>query len=193
MPGDGGRDVAGILEGASNGSIKFMYLLGADEIDTSRLGSAFVVYQGHHGDAGANRADVILPGAAYTEKNATYVNTEGRVQLGRLAVYPPGNAREDWTIVRALSDAVGHKLSYDNLRQLRARMIEINSNFLNVDLAMPAAWEDFGTTSKMDSIAFDTGHVNFYMTDPISRASETMAHCTKTFLCADKRKTGTNG
>ena len=192
VPGDGGRDVAGILEGASNGSIKFMYLLGADEIDTSRLGSAFVVYQGHHGDAGANRADVILPGAAYTEKNATYVNTEGRVQLGRLAVYPPGDAREDWTIVRALSDAVGHKLPYDNLRQLRARMIEINSNFLNVDLAMPAAWKDFGTASTTDSVAFDTGHVNFYMTDPISRASETMAHCTKTFLCADERKTGTD-
>ena len=82
VPGEGGRDVAGILEGAQNGAIELIYLLGADEIDASWLGKAFVVYQGHHGDAGAARADVVLPGSAYTEKDGTYVNTEGRVQLG---------------------------------------------------------------------------------------------------------------
>ena len=103
LPGDGGLGLAGILAGAENGEIDVVYLLGADEIDMSRLGSAFVIYQGHHGDAGAHRADVILPGAAYTEKNGTYVNTEGRVQLTRLAAFPPGDAREDWTILRALS------------------------------------------------------------------------------------------
>ncbi len=117
VPGMGGRDVAGILAGAEKGEIEIVYLLGADEIDTAKLGKAFVIYQGHHGDAGAHRADVILPGAAYTEKNATYVNTEGRVQQTRLAVFPPGEAREDWKIMRALSEAVGHKLKVDTLAQ----------------------------------------------------------------------------
>ena len=88
-----------------------LYLLGADEIDTDDLGSAFVVYQGHHGDRGAARADVILPGAAYTEKDGIYVNTEGRVQLGRRATFPPGDAREDWKIIRALSAAMGQPLA----------------------------------------------------------------------------------
>ncbi|HYL48726.1 MAG TPA: NADH-quinone oxidoreductase subunit NuoG, partial [Stellaceae bacterium] len=98
VPQAGGRDTAGILAGCEKGEIEFIYLLGADEIDTKRLGKAFVVYQGHHGDSSAHRADVVLPGAAYTEKDATYVNTEGRVQHGRRAIFPPGEARDDWTI-----------------------------------------------------------------------------------------------
>ncbi|MHA1108285.1 MAG: NADH-quinone oxidoreductase subunit NuoG, partial [Alphaproteobacteria bacterium] len=125
LPGEGGRDVAGILDGAEAGDIAAIYLLGADEIDCGRLGKAFVIYQGHHGDAGASRADVVLPGAAYTEKNATYVNTEGRVQRTRLAVFPPGDAREDWTILRALSDRLGCTLPYDDVAALRRRMAEI--------------------------------------------------------------------
>jgi NADH-quinone oxidoreductase subunit G len=193
VPADGGRDVAGILDAAADGAIKFVYLLGADEIDTSKLDQAFVVYQGHHGDAGAHCADVILPGAAYTEKNASYVNTEGRVQMGRLAIHPPGDAREDWSIIRALSEPMGHKLPYDDLRQLRARMIEINSNFINIDQAIPAEWQDFGTAGKLSDTPFDGGSENFYMTDPISRASETMARCTETFIRSDERKTGTDG
>jgi NADH-quinone oxidoreductase subunit G len=193
VPADGGRDVAGILDGAADGSIKFVYLLGADEIETDKLGDAFVVYQGHHGDAGAHCADVILPGAAYTEKNASYVNTEGRVQMGRLAIFPPGDAREDWSIIRALSEPMGHKLPYDDLRQLRARMIEINSNFINIDQAIPAEWLDFGTVGKLTKTPFNCGSENFYMTDPISRASETMARCTETFIRSDERKTGTDG
>ena len=97
-----------------DGGVDVLWLLGADEFDTARIGAdTFVVYQGHHGDAGAARADVILPGAAYTEKPGTYVNTEGRVQRGFLAVYPPGEAREDWKILRAFSDVVGHTLPYD--------------------------------------------------------------------------------
>ncbi|MEE8622659.1 MAG: NADH-quinone oxidoreductase subunit NuoG, partial [Alphaproteobacteria bacterium] len=124
VPQTGGLDVAGILDGASSGRIEAVYLLGADEIDMARLKDAFVIYQGHHGDAGAARADVILPGAAYTEKNGTFVNTEGRVQLARLAVFPPGEAREDWKIVRALSETLGRKLPYDDLARLRARMAE---------------------------------------------------------------------
>src|SRR6266403_5571840 len=103
VPGSGGRDVEGILAGCKSGDIEVLYLLGADEIDTGDLGAAFVIYQGHHGDRGARRADVVLPGAAYTEKDGTYVNTEGRVQLARRAVFPPGEAREDWKILRALS------------------------------------------------------------------------------------------
>jgi NADH-quinone oxidoreductase subunit G len=193
VPGEGGLDVQGIMAGAQSGAVKLVYLLGADEIDMARLGGAFVVYQGHHGDAGAHRADVILPGAAYTEKNATYVNTEGRVQLARLAVYPPGDAREDWTIVRALSEALGKKLPYDSLRQLRSRMVEINSNFLNVDKATPATWHPFGTEGAVEPAPFASSVDNFYMTDPISRASETMAHCTDSFVRDQQGKTGTHG
>ena len=96
VPGSGGRAAEGIIAGCKSGDIEVLYLLGADQIDTADLGAAFVIYQGHHGDRGARRADVILPGAAYTEKDGTYVNTEGRVQLARRAVFPPGDAREDW-------------------------------------------------------------------------------------------------
>ncbi|HEX9446545.1 MAG TPA: NADH-quinone oxidoreductase subunit NuoG, partial [Dongiaceae bacterium] len=103
VPGTGGRDVRGIMDGAQRGEIEIVYLLGADEIDMNRLGQAFVIYQGHHGDAGAHRADVVLPGAAYTEKDGTYMNTEGRTQLGQRAAFPPGEAKEDWAILRALS------------------------------------------------------------------------------------------
>ena len=111
MPGKGGKDVAGIL----GSDMDFVYLLGADECDLSRLGSAFVVYQGSHGDRGAERADVILPGAAYTEKSATYVNTEGRAQQTVRAVYPPGSAKEDWKILRELSQRAGNTLPYDTI------------------------------------------------------------------------------
>ncbi|MFI4988839.1 MAG: NADH-quinone oxidoreductase subunit NuoG, partial [Alphaproteobacteria bacterium] len=119
LPGPGGRDTDGILEAAGKGEIEVVYLLGADEIDTRRLGKAFVIYQGHHGDAGAHRADVILPGAAYTEKTASYVNTEGRAQRTRRAAFPPGDAREDWAILRALSALLGHKLPYDSLAEVQ--------------------------------------------------------------------------
>ena len=105
LPGEGGRDMAGILAGAQAGEIDMVYLLGADEFDTEALRETFVVYQGHHGDAGASVADVILPGSAYTEKNGLYVNTEGRVQTTRLATFAPGDAREDWTILRAVRRA----------------------------------------------------------------------------------------
>jgi NADH dehydrogenase/NADH:ubiquinone oxidoreductase subunit G len=121
VPASGGKDVAGILGGCRSGAIELLYLLGADELDLANTGSAFVIYQGHHGDRGAARADIVLPGCAYTEKDATYVNTEGRVQLGRRAVFPPGEAREDWAIIRALSGALGRKLPFDSLRVLRQR------------------------------------------------------------------------
>ncbi|MBN8912879.1 MAG: NADH-quinone oxidoreductase subunit G, partial [Rhizobiales bacterium] len=115
-------DVASFVAAAEKGDLDLLFLLGADDIDMSRLGKTFVVYQGSHGDAGAHRADVIFPGAAYAEKSATYVNTEGRAQMTARAAFPPGEAREDWTIIRALSPLVGHTLPFDSLNVLRAGM-----------------------------------------------------------------------
>jgi len=177
VPGEGGRDVAGILAGCEKGEIGAVYLLAADEIDTKRLGKAFVIYQGHHGDAGAHRADVILPGAAYTEKPGTYVNTEGRVQLGRRAGYPPGDAREDWAILRALSERLGKTLSYDTLAQVRSRLVSVNKIFAAIDQQAPGAWGSFGKAGATTDAAFVSAVANFYMTCPISRASRTMADC----------------
>jgi NADH-quinone oxidoreductase subunit G len=199
LPGEGGLDTQGVLEAASGGGLDFVWLLGADELDMKRLGDAFVVYQGHHGDAGAHRADVILPGAAYTEKNATYVNTEGRVQLGRLAVFPPGEAREDWTILRALSERVGERLPYDNLGELRRRLIETAPVFAVVDRVEPAPWQALPATqveaagSALSKAPFTLPVGNFYMTDPISRASSTMAKCTEAFVLPKRAATGTDG
>lgn len=195
VPGPGGRNVAGIVEGAGKGEIDVVWLLGADEIDTTALGDAFVVYQGHHGDRGAHRADVILSGAAYTEKNATYVNTEGRVQLSRMAVFPPGDAREDWKILRAFSERIGRTLPYDSLREVRRRLVEANPVFGAVDTREPAPWAEIGTTQgRMDAAPFVSPVENFYMTDPISRASITMAKCVEEILGrGESGKTGTHG
>jgi len=192
VPRKGGLDLDGILDGAGRGDIEVVYLLGADEIDMARLGNAFVVYQGHHGDAGARRADVILPGAAYTEKNATYVNTEGRVQHGRLAVYPPGEAREDWKIPRALSEVMERPLPYNTLAEVRARLVKTNPVFARVDAVQPAAWGDFGGDGPVDATPFALPIDNFYRTDPISRASHTMARCTEVFVTGELEKTGTD-
>jgi NADH-quinone oxidoreductase subunit G len=192
VPQAGGRDVMGILEGAQGGEIGLVYLLGADEIDTNRLGDAFVVYQGHHGDAGAHRADVILPGAAYTEKDATWVNTEGRVQRGLRAVFPPGDAREDWAIVRALSDALGQTLPYDDLAALRAGMIEAAPQLGEIDAISAAEWGEFGAAGEMGAEPFASPVANYYMTDAISRASESMAKCTAS-AAAQPGATGTDG
>ena len=177
VPAEGGRDVAGILAGCEKREIDFVYLLAADEIDTKRLGKAFVVYQGHHGDAGAHRADVILPGAAYTEKPGTYVNTEGRVQLGQRAAYPPGDAREDWAILRALSERLGKTLPYDTFDDVRARLVAVNKSFAALDLQVAGTWGPFGKEGALSEAPFVSPVGNFYMTCPISRASKTMAEC----------------
>ncbi|MBV8121714.1 MAG: molybdopterin-dependent oxidoreductase, partial [Alphaproteobacteria bacterium] len=182
VPGPGGHDVAGIVEGCRSGRIEVLYLLGADEIDAEDLGSAFVVYQGHHGDRGASRADVILPGAAYTEKDGSYVNTEGRVQLGRRATFPPGDAREDWKIIRALSGAVGRPLPYDSLAALRERLHRVHPTFAEADQLRAAEWGEFGRPGPVDQTPFTYPIADFYRTDPISRASVTMAECSEVFL-----------
>ena len=193
VPGNGGKDVRGILDGAGKGEIEVVYLLGADEIDSAKLGNAFVIYQGHHGDRGAHRADVVLPGAAYTEKDGLYVNTEGRVQLALRAVFPPGEAREDWTIIRALSESLGKTLPFDNLAQLRARLRDAAPTFASLDKIEPAAWGAFGAAGQVSATPFEYPVKNYYMTDPISRASRTMARCTEEFVMGGAKKTGTDG
>jgi NADH-quinone oxidoreductase subunit G len=193
LPGENGLATDGILDGAASGSIEAVYLLGADEIDMSRLGDAFVIYQGHHGDAGAHRADVILPGAAYTEKNATYVNTEGRAQRAQLATFPPGDAREDWAIIRALSAVLGKTLPYDTLADLRENMTMANPVFGAIDDIVRADWGAFGEAGALSGDDFSSEIENYYMTDPISRASETMARCIAEILQGDAPRTGTDG
>jgi NADH dehydrogenase/NADH:ubiquinone oxidoreductase subunit G len=166
--------------------VSFVYSLGA-EAGIEKSPGAFVVYQGHHGDVGAASADVILPGAAYTEKAGTYVNTEGRAQRAMPAVAPLGSAQEDWKIIRALSETVGAALPYDTIGDVRRRMEEISPTFARVDDVQPSMWLNGATyahigakESKIDaSEAFGTSVTNFYMTDAISRASATMAKCTK--------------
>lgn len=196
VPGQDGRDLEGIFAGCINGEIDLVWLQGADEIDTARLGKAFVIYQGHHGDKGAHRADVVLPGAAYTEKNATFVNTEGRVQRSRMAVFPPGEAREDWKILRALSERVGKTLPYDTIGQVRARMATVNPIFACIDRVVPAVWgRNIGTSGPgpVGSAGFVSSVQMFHMTCAISRASETMAACVAARAAAVDPGTGTHG
>ncbi|MFZ0398408.1 MAG: NADH-quinone oxidoreductase subunit NuoG [Methyloceanibacter sp.] len=180
VPGKGGRDVDAILEGAEKGEIDVVYLLGADEIDTQRLGNAFVIYQGSHGDRGAHRADVILPGAAYTEKDAIYVNTEGRPQMTARAVFPPGEAREDWKIIRALSAVLGQALPFNSVSELRAKLFAACPHLALLDQVTPAdsgaigrlAGQDTGKTGRD---RFGEAITDFYLTNPIARASAIMA------------------
>ncbi len=188
VPGEGGRDLAAILDGATSGDVSFVYLLGADEVDMSRLGQAFVVYQGSHGDAGAHRADVVLPGAAYTEKEGLYVNFEGRVQRGRRAVFPPGDAKEDWTILRALSEVLGKTLPYDTLQSLRAAIVAQAPHFAALNSpavhkgADPAIWSNIGAAGSLDAtIPLRSAMPDFYLTNPVARASTVMAECSRVF------------
>jgi NADH-quinone oxidoreductase subunit G len=181
LPSAGGKDVAGIIAGAQSGDIKAVLLLGSDEIDTSKLGKAHVIYIGSHGDNGAHRADVILPAAAYTEKSATYVNTEGRVQRTQRAVAPKGDAREDGAIIRALSAYVAKTLPYDTLAQLRAKLGADHATFLGLDFApgthANSVAPPYGAAGAMQSTGFTTPIKAFHLTNPIARASRTMAEC----------------
>ncbi|MEE8663872.1 MAG: NADH-quinone oxidoreductase subunit NuoG [Acetobacter sp.] len=177
LPGKGGRSVAGMLKGG----VEVLWLLGADEFHVGDIGpDTFVIYQGHHGDAAAARADVILPGAAYTEKSGTWVNTEGRVQQSFQAVFPPGEAREDWRILRAFSDVVGHRLPYDTIESLRARMASINPVFAGG--VAPAGTGQAAQDGQIDGAEpFRVPVQSYYLTNPISRASETMAECARVY------------
>jgi len=176
VPGEGGKDTAGIL---TPGAVDVIFNLGADEIDIPA--GAFVIYQGTHGDRGAHRADVILPGAAYTEKSATYVNTEGRVQVTRRAGFAPGEAREDWAILRALSAVLGQSLPFDSLNQLRAQLYASNRVFAGIDRIAAGKGEDVAALAKLagkpGKAAFASAITDFYLTNPIARASSVMAEC----------------
>lgn len=176
-PGEGGKTAAQL---AAKGGADLLVLLGADEIDLKKS-DAFVVYVGTHGDAGAHRADVILPGAAYTEKSGLYVNTEGRVQMGFRAVFPKGEAKEDWSILRALSERLDRTLPYDTLDQLRAKLFADHPTFGRIGYVpeTPGAVDVSGLGAKgaLSDAPFRSAVSNFYLSNPIARASVTMAEC----------------
>ena len=178
VPAQGGLTAA---EMAAKGALDVLFLLGADEIDIAD--GAFVVYVGTHGDRGAHRADVILPAATYTEKSGIYINTEGRVQLADRAGFPPGEAREDWAILRALSDVLGHRLAYDSLAQLRGALFRAYPHVAQRDRIAPGSADAVrnlaGRGGAVDGAAFTAVIQDFYLTNPIARASAVMAECSK--------------
>ncbi|MGT2488839.1 molybdopterin-dependent oxidoreductase [Methylobacterium oryzae CBMB20] len=186
--GEGGLTFAQMLE---PGALDVLFNLGADERDVAP--GAFVVYQGSHGDRGASRADVILPGAAYSEKSATWVNTEGRVQMGNRAAFPPGDAREDWAILRALSDVLGKRLPFDLLTALRRALYAAHPH-----LAAIGAVEPGNVTEAVDRLAglggtatgpaFASPVTDFYLTNPIARASRILAECSRLAGSAPPRR-----
>jgi NADH-quinone oxidoreductase subunit G len=163
------------------GTLDVLFSLGADEIKVPD--GTFVVYIGTHGDRGAHRADVILPGAAYTEKQGLYVNTEGRVQMANRAAFPPGEAREDWAIIRALSDALGKKLPFDSLGALRQAIFKAVPHLMRVDQIEAGNAADLKTLAgkggSADKAPFRTSVEDYYLTNPIARASAVMAECSR--------------
>jgi NADH-quinone oxidoreductase subunit G len=163
------------------GTIDVLFLLGADEVKVPD--STFVVYVGTHGDRGAHRADVILPGAAYTEKSGLFVNTEGRVQIANRAAFPPGEAREDWAIARALSDVLGKKLPYDSLQALRQALFKAVPHLMRIDQIEPGRADQVqalaGKGGSPDKSPLKSSVEDFYLTNPIARASAVMAECSR--------------
>jgi NADH-quinone oxidoreductase subunit G len=186
LPGAHGRSASSMVRGG----VDVLWLLGADDVPVERIpADTFVVYQGHHGDAAAARADIILPGAAYTEKPGTYVNTAGRVQRAFRAVFAPGEAREDWRIIRAFSEVVAHTLPYDTLEQLRERLAEVNPVF-GMTGETVAQIPGFAVVAEAPEVAaFDEAPFrpvirDYYQTNVISRASQTMAECSSVYGAA---------
>ena len=170
----GAMDVNAVNENGMDGvnAAEVIYNLGADEVDIGD--GAFVIYQGSHGDRGAHRADVILPAAAYTEENGLFVNTEGRPQLAMRAGFAPGEAKENWAILRALSAELDATLPYDSLAQLRQGMVAAHPHLAGVDQVAENEWVAVGT-GKLGDAAFRNAVSDFYLTNPIARASEVMA------------------
>jgi len=176
VPGEGGLTARQM---AASGTLDALFLLGADEIEIAP--GAFVVYIGTHGDRGASRADVVLPGAAYPEKSATYVNTEGRVQMASRAAFPPGDAREDWAILRALSDVLGKKLPYDSLAALRQALYQAYPHMMRIGQIAPGDAADVQKLAALggaaDKAPFRSSIADYYFTNPIARCSAVMAEC----------------
>ncbi|HML06750.1 MAG TPA: NADH-quinone oxidoreductase subunit NuoG [Xanthobacteraceae bacterium] len=176
VPGEGALSARQM---AAFGTLDVLFLLGADEIDVPS--GAFVAYIGTHGDRGASRADVVLPGAAYPEKSATYVNTEGRVQMATRAAFPPGDAREDWAILRALSDVLGKRLAYDSPAALRQALYRTYPHLMRIGEIAPGTAADLhkiaAGSGNTDKAPFRSSVNNFYFTNPIARSSAVMAEC----------------
>jgi len=179
VPGAGGKGTAAMLS-----DMELLFLLGGDELDLAGA-KGFVVYIGSHGDAGAHRADVILPGSAYTEKSGTYINTEGRVQVTNRSVFAPGEAREDWAILRALSAVLGETLPFDSLAQLRAAMRAEFPHLAGIDAIAPGNSADIAamasSSGSLSEMPFASPVTDFYLTNPIARASKVMAECSAMF------------
>ncbi len=193
VPGDGGKTTADMLAGG----VDVLFLLGADEYDLSGAADATIIYIGTHGDRGAHAADIILPGAAYTEKPGTFVNTEGRPQTTLRAAFPPGDARADWAILRALSGVLDKPLPFDSFEQLRAAVYADYPHLMRLDAIEPA---DPGTITalaspggQMASDPFHSSVADFHLTNPIARASRTMAECSALAAARTGEATGTDG
>ncbi len=185
-----------VLKQAKLGQMDFIYLLGADEIDTDALGDTFVVYQGSHGDKGAARANVIFPGCAYTEKSGTYLNLEGRAQQTLRAVFPPNEAKEDWAIIRALSGALSKPLPFSSLTELRAALYKAHPHMAGIDEIKPAGTGDLEQLAQQQAAALSNtplapGMENFYLTNPIARASKVMNEMSEIKYGQNQRATGT--
>jgi NADH-quinone oxidoreductase subunit G len=184
VPHDGGVCSADQIALAGKGDLDVLFLLGADEYETSAMGAALVVYIGSHGDAGAHRADVILPGATYTEKSGTYVNTEGRVQVTNRAVFPPGEGKEDWAIIRALSGAIGKPLPFNSLTQLRAALYAEFPHLGRIDQIASGSIDEIKKLAKAGiktkSATYGSAVNEFYLSNPIARASAVMGECAAT-------------
>ncbi|MGA9583628.1 MAG: NADH-quinone oxidoreductase subunit NuoG [Allosphingosinicella sp.] len=184
----GALDVGFVTDGgveairARAGGLKALFLLGADEIDTSAFADTFTIYIGTHGDRGVRHADVILPGAAYTEKHGIYVNLEGRVQMSEFAVHPPGEAREDWTILRALSDVLGKTLPFDSLSQLRAAIAAEVPRLGVAGLSAVDPLPAFSGAAPGVEGAIVYPIQDFYLTNPIARSSPTLQRCSAEIL-----------
>jgi NADH-quinone oxidoreductase subunit G len=178
-PGAGGG--LSVAQMTTSGTLDVLFSLGADDIKVPD--GTFVVYIGTHGDRGAHRADVILPGAAYTEKQGLYVNTEGRAQMASRAAFPPGEAREDWAIIRALSEVLGKKLPYDSLGSLRQAIFKAAPHLMRIDqiaAADAAAIKTLaGKGGNVEKTPFKSPIEDFYLTNPIARASAVMAECSR--------------
>ena len=187
IPAKGGKDTNAMLKAAKSGEMDVLYLLAADECDLAGISDkTFVIYQGSHGDAGARIADVVLPGAAWCEKDAIFVNSEGRVQYANRATFPPGDARDDWSIIRALSAVLDVTLGFDDHNQLRAALINAAPVFGLADDLTETAFKAVGGKGqiKSTSLKYAMGEgtdTSFYMTCPISRSSVTMAECIEAF------------
>jgi len=171
----GAMDVGAVTEGGLSAALdgaEVVYNMGADEVEIAP--GAFVIYQGSHGDRGAHRADIILPAAAYTEENGLFVNTEGRPQLALRAGFPPGEAKENWAILRALSAELGAKQPWDSLAGLRQALVAAHPHLGRIDEVAENAWQPL-PLAAMGQADFRTAIADFYLTNPIARASALMA------------------